>query len=180
MKLKNKKGFLLAEETLKIVIALICIGFLIYLLASMYFNYQKNKDLELAKASLEYLVGEINSMKEGDVKEVEIYNPVRLWISSWPYQNEKFLPNSCEILGWKNCICICSNLNWDEKIKSVFTSKSYLESIAEECSNWACVEIQKKIIVGESEINQFPIKIENPPLILEIINKKEEIIITKK
>ena len=44
----DKKGFLLAEETLKIILAVIAIGFLAYLLVSIYFNYRENKDLEMA------------------------------------------------------------------------------------------------------------------------------------
>jgi hypothetical protein len=115
--MKNKKGFLLAEETLKIVIALICISFLIYFLSSLYFKNKDSKDLELAKASLERLVEEINA----EATSVEIYNPKGWVLSSWPHDTTKRIwytawlkkeikkgsPQYCENLGWKNCICIC-------------------------------------------------------------------------
>ena len=45
-KLKNKKGFLLAEETLKIILAVIAIGFLAYLLFSIYKSGSDSKNLE--------------------------------------------------------------------------------------------------------------------------------------
>ena len=66
----NKKGFLLAEETLKIIIALISLGFLVYFLGALYFANQDSKELEQAKASLEFLVKEINDGR----KEVTIFN----------------------------------------------------------------------------------------------------------
>ncbi len=109
----NKKAFLLAEETLKIVIALISISFLVYFLSSLYFANQDSKELELAEASLQHLIGEINS----GIGEVEIYNPEGWVLSSWPHKVLKGtigfreevndIPNSCSNLGWKNCICIC-------------------------------------------------------------------------
>jgi hypothetical protein len=92
MKIKNKKGFLLGEETLKIVIAVICILFLVYLLASLYYNSVRDKNADLAKSSIEYIADEINS---GAV-EIEIYNP-----QGWFLLNH---PNNNEIL------CICRNL----------------------------------------------------------------------
>lgn len=44
MIIKNKKGFLLANETLKIIIAVICIGFLIYFLAMLYLSKSGTQD----------------------------------------------------------------------------------------------------------------------------------------
>jgi hypothetical protein len=115
----NNKGFLLAEETLKIIIAVISITFLIYFLTSLYLSNQNSKNLEFAEASLNYLVDEINS----NVKEVEIYNPEGWVVVSWPHkattgfflkQTKNGLPNFCGNLGWKKCICICEKDFQDE------------------------------------------------------------------
>jgi len=106
--MKSKKGFLLAEETLKIVIALICIGFLVYFLASLYFNSKGDNGLELAKASLQNLISEADSGQ--GTANVEIYNPSGWFITSWVSGN---LPNSCS-MEWENCLCIC---NGDTKDK---------------------------------------------------------------
>ena len=113
----NKKAFLLAEETLKIVIAVISISFLVYFLSSLYFANQNSKDLELAEATLENLIESVNS----GIEEIEIYNPEGWVLSSWPHDVKKSIlgvydeeikndfPKSCSNLGWKNCICICDS-----------------------------------------------------------------------
>jgi len=84
--MKDKHGFLLGEETLKIILAVISIGFLIYFLGALYYNGVKDKELDLAKASLEHLVEEINA----GATEVEIYNP-KGWV----------------ILSKDDLVCIC-------------------------------------------------------------------------
>ena len=100
----DKKGFLLAEETLKIILAVIAIGFLAFLLFSLYNANKEGKDLELAKESLNHLIQEINAERT----EVQIYNPKGWEIYSWPNNNIQAIPLSCSNLGWSNCICICS------------------------------------------------------------------------
>lgn len=98
----NKRGFLLGEETLKIIIAIIAISFLIYLLFSLYSANRTSKDLELAKSSLNHLIEEINA--ESNV--TEIYNPKNWVVSSWPDNGN--LPRECSNAGWDNCLCICN------------------------------------------------------------------------
>ncbi len=152
--MKNRRGFLLAEETLKIVIALICISFLIYLLTSLYFKNKDSKDLELAKASLEHLVNEINAK----APSVEIYNPKGWVIGVWPHDTTKRiwyylfllsetkigLPKYCENLGWDRCICICKKDDQDK------------------CDDLGfCLESDSKIEGGAIEI-------EKPPITLKI------------
>lgn len=85
----NKKGFLLAEETIKIVIALICIGFLVYFLVSLYFNSSNNKKLEFAKTSSEHIIEQFESGEN----EIEIYNPEGWFVFSFKED--------------KNYVCIC-------------------------------------------------------------------------
>ena len=164
----NKKGFLLGEETLKIVLAVIAIGFLVFFLVSLYFSQTKDKDLELAEASLEYLIEGINSGNQ----EVEIYNPVggviglveKNWfILSW--SSEGIIPNTCLNIGWEDCICICEG--GGSKTERKFAERCDEEGI--------CLENDFKI-----EGNDNYIKIEDPPLILtinyedETITKKDE------
>lgn len=151
----NKRGFLLGEETLKIIIALICIVFLIYLLSALYFNYRDNKDLEMAKASLEHLIKEINAGST----EVEIYNPDGWYVSSWAGDDK---PDSCSTLGWDNCICICEDL---------VRYKVNID-IATECDKkGTCLE-------SDFSIEDGTIKIEKPPLLL-LINHEEKIVTRK-
>ena len=159
--MKNKKGFLLAEETLKIVIALISIGLLVYLLISLYLSNKDEQNLELAKSSLEHLSKQINSK----TSEVEVYNPDGWSLLSWPYEGK--VPLSCSNLGWGNCLCIC-------KTPLVRRNKNYLENCD---GNGICSET-KNLVVKKGDI-QLPIEIDNPPLKLKI-NYGEEIIIFEK
>lgn len=102
----NKKGFLLGEETVKIILAVVAIVFLVFLLYSLYNNYSNNQDLEYAKSSLTYLMGQINSKSAS----AEIYNPNGWNIASFPQaatsRGGSTMPKSCSSVGWENCICI--------------------------------------------------------------------------
>jgi len=154
--MKDKKGFLLAEETLKIVIAVICIGFLVYFLVSLYFTDKSSKDLEQAEASLNYLMDEIDAGRT----EIEIYNPKGWVIGVWPHDTTKRLliiptgiteglPKSCSNLGWDKCISICNKDNKNECDKLGF-----------------CLENDLGIDIEEKSI-----EIKEVPLNLEIKNK---------
>ncbi|MFH1430899.1 MAG: hypothetical protein ABIG37_00315 [Nanoarchaeota archaeon] len=109
----NKKGFFLAEETLKIILAVICIGFLIFILGKMYYSYSVDKEDKQAKDTLAYIEKEMNLIKDGEPpREIMIYNPapgtikggVDWWILYGFSGQEK--PSSC---GGKDCVCICKN-----------------------------------------------------------------------
>ncbi len=158
--MKNKKGFLLAEETLKIVIALICISFLVYFLVSLYMSNKEDKDLELAKASLEHLISEINA----EHPEVEIYNPEGWVISSW--SSDGIRPNQCSNMGWNNCLCICEDLSLLKKgtnvVKGLFVKNNDIESFAKKCDKKG-ICLENDFIVKDKKI-----KLEDPPIILQI------------
>jgi len=151
---KNRRGFLLAEETLKVILAVIAIGFLVYLLFSLYKAGKDSKDLELAKESLSFLQQEMNAEKTS----IDIYNPEGWNIGMWPHpvlvsgslgigaEAEMQYPNSCSNLGWESCVCICEDNN------------------EESCDeNGACFNNEKKF-----NINGGNIEINNPPIILKV------------
>jgi len=99
----DKKGFLLAEEVMKIIIAVIALGLLSYLLFSIYGLNKTSNELELAESSLEHLVQEL----EGERGEVEIFNPKGWWIVTDESLGEDVLcickdPEECE----KEGICL--------------------------------------------------------------------------
>lgn len=103
--MKNKKGFLLAEETLKIVIAVICIGVLVSFLTSIYFakvNDQKKKE---AESTLDKINEEIVNLGGLEQKSYGIQNPGGWYLFSFVGNDKK--PNSC---ADKNCLCICDNV----------------------------------------------------------------------
>jgi hypothetical protein len=104
--MKNKKGFLLGEETLKVVIAVICIAFLVYLLVAVYFSVTGNQKMKEAGASINNLIStEIERINNGGTSNTEgilIPNPSDWYIFSFVGDDKK--PNSCIE---QNCLCIC-------------------------------------------------------------------------
>jgi hypothetical protein len=56
MNMKNKKGFLLGEFTLKTIIAVLSLALLIYLLVSLYGIFQGDEDLEKAEDLLKEII----------------------------------------------------------------------------------------------------------------------------
>ena len=107
---RDRKGFLLAEETLKIIIAVICVVFLIYILVAVYNSNTSAKKIEEAKGVLLRFEEIISFLKEGAIESQDVFNPKGWHIYS--FMEER--PNSC--LN-ENCICICDN-SLIEQIKS--------------------------------------------------------------
>jgi hypothetical protein len=101
---KNKKGFLLGEETLKMLVAIICIVFLVYLLVAIYKSTSGDK--KIGQAS-EVFFGEngiqdiISMLKDGESQERDIIDPSGWHLYSFVGEER---PNSC--LN-QRCLCIC-------------------------------------------------------------------------
>ncbi len=136
---KSRKGFFLAEETLKIVLAVIVIIFLIYFLVSLYFSSKDAENKKFAESSVKYLIEQINLK----TAEVQIYNPKGWIITAW--RNGEEMPLSCSNLGWKNCVCFC------EKYFDYFgLSKN---TPIEDCNkeNY-CLDYNKEIFIKENSI----------------------------
>ncbi len=108
----NKKAFLLASETVKIVIAVICIVFLVYFLTSLYFSKiteekgrQAEATLKSGKLSIEKSI--LDAQKNSPVQKYTLTNPEGWYFFSFTGSEKK--PNSC---AGQNCLCICENV-WD-------------------------------------------------------------------
>lgn len=157
----NRKGFLLAEETLKIVIAVICIGFLIYFLTALYFKNKGNEDLEFAEATLNRLVEEINA----GATSFDVYNPGNPWrIVAWPVDGEK--PSKCS--NWETCLCFCKgNKAWWE---IVIVNKPNMKMLCEE--KGVCKQLSKEISVKDDDKFYILIQDKDLPLTLNINDKE--------
>ncbi len=105
----NRKGFLLGEETLKIVVAVICIVFLIYLLVSIYFSMSGAENIKFAQAIVNGEHGiaeEINRINLGGEYASQgflVPNPSGWYIFSFAGEKK---PNLCT---GQNCLCVCGN-----------------------------------------------------------------------
>jgi hypothetical protein len=101
---RDKKGFMLAEETIKILVAVICIIFLVYILVAIYNSNSSAKKIEDAKDVLARIELITSSLKEGAVENQDIPNPDGWHLYSFIGEEK---PNSC--LN-DNCLCICDNV----------------------------------------------------------------------
>lgn len=116
--IKEKKGMLLASETLKIVLSVISIGLLAFLLYSLYYSGIDKQNEKAAEATLEKfseIVREIKSNNEF-VGFIDAMTPSGWYLFSFVGEEKK--PNQC--VGG-NCFCICKNAvfgdSFDSQIK---------------------------------------------------------------
>lgn len=154
--MKDKKALLLAEETLKIIIALISIGFLVYFLTMLYFNSVEGGKKLQAEETLEKVGGIINN-PESISEDVTQITPSGWWLFSF---TEEGKPNSC---AGQSCICICKNILidvYDRQIKQcsekgaceIVPNLQSFEEIKIEKGGLTSIEITKsedKIIIRE-------------------------------
>lgn len=148
----NKRANLLTEETLKIVIAVICIILLVSLLFGIYNSYTKNKNLEMAKATLNKFDQAVSLKYES----FDIFNPtLNFYFVSW--DDGIGLPDSCSNVGWASCVCICSQ-TLIQRGTNYILRRNILDSLRKECSNWACIENKNKVFLvkGFEELKTSP------------------------
>ena len=106
MKIKkiNKKGedFLL-PETVKIIVAVLCIIILLYL---AYQLIPKKTALAQARESLNKVYFEIQKVSSGKITQSDFFieSPSDWWVIAFPYKGETNKPSECKN---PDCICIC-------------------------------------------------------------------------
>jgi len=61
----NKRGFLLGEVTLKVIIAVLSLALLLYLLLSLYGIFQGEEDVKEAEATIDRIIEIANGLEEG-------------------------------------------------------------------------------------------------------------------
>ena len=135
--LGQRRGFLLAEETLKIIIALISITFLVFFLTSLYFNNVNDKKIKEAQFILKESDNSIENifgrLKEGQPEDRDLPNPKGWYFLG--FGGEK-LPNACTGPG---CICICK--------------KSFFSGWVSNCNELGvCLNVDQSVEVEKIEI----------------------------
>ncbi len=106
----NNKGFLLASETVKIVIAVICIVFLVFFLTQLYFSKVAEEKGRQAATTLtnstQSIKVYINDVKSSKISKTYFFkNPIGWYVFSFVGDEKK--PNAC---ANTNCLCICENV----------------------------------------------------------------------
>lgn len=102
--MKNKKGMLLTEETLKIIIAVIGLVLLSYLLISLFTSNSREKKQRDAAATIERISLVIDNLKVSGGEDIDLH-PKGWTLFGFVGEEEK--PNSC--IG-ENCLCICNKV----------------------------------------------------------------------
>lgn len=161
--LKNKRGQseLLTEETLKLLIGLLCVSLLVYGVYYVLTNSSVPAKVKEAESSDNLILGEINRVNaggEGNLSGILVPNPAGWFIFSFIEGDLK--PNSCYD---ENCLCICEEavpawFDWQEK---------------------RCDE--KGFCVSVTNLKKFEkIKIENSGIWISVDKVNDEIILTRK
>ncbi len=101
--MKSKKAFLLGKYTVTIIIAVLCLLLLSYLLFGIFSNSVDVRNLKMAGATLDELVGKMEEAKTNSPKSLILLNPEKWIMISYSGEEEK--PEQC--VG--NCICVCTN-----------------------------------------------------------------------
>jgi len=153
---KNQRAFLLGEETLKIVVALICIVMLIYFLAMLYYAKVDSNKLRQAQALLtnssESIKEKINNLDKINPVEQHLMNPKGWYLFSFVNGEEK--PNSCAGL---NCLCICPSKNfWNSQVEKCGDKGVCL--IEENLQKFSEIKIDQQFIIIRKVNNNIIIR----------------------
>ncbi|HOW36702.1 MAG TPA: hypothetical protein PLK34_00420 [Candidatus Pacearchaeota archaeon] len=102
--MKNKKGFFLAEETIKIITSAVVILGLVALLVAIYFGIASGNRLKLsqAKDSIQFFE---NRLKSG-AEQIELISPTKWCLVQWPGPDNTEVPTQCSNKRWESCFCI--------------------------------------------------------------------------
>lgn len=102
--MKNKKGFFLAEETIRLIVGALILVSLVSLLAFLYYSSQQDQELKFAENSLKYLLQRIEA---GD-KQITLFGPSNADLFVWPQKENEldYIKDFCESKGISSCICI--------------------------------------------------------------------------
>lgn len=138
----DKKGFLLGEETLKIIIAVVCLGFLVYFLGALYMSNSNSKERVQAEETISR-ISDVVKNKQINLESVEAINPAGWYLFSFVNAQK---PNICT---GKNCLCICP--------KSLF-----LKNQAIKCDEGGCLIVEdlnsfEKIKIEKSGVTSIEI-----------------------
>lgn len=109
---KTRKGMLLASEVLKMVLAVIAIGFLVYLLYSLYYSKVDGESKQKAAEILSELKNITKYIEETENVSSMVHPDVI--VSGWgvySYIDVAEKPNTCNN---QNCFCLCDDAYWGQ------------------------------------------------------------------
>ncbi|MEM3112906.1 MAG: hypothetical protein QXI33_00585 [Candidatus Pacearchaeota archaeon] len=125
----NKRGFLLGEHTINIIIAILAIVVLVFLGIGIFGIFSSNNDFRIAEAHVNNIKAIILGLKEkgGGTQNYVLVSPKKWAIISWPAYDVKPIPGgpggipysgpimisngdipiACKTNEWNKCVCLC-------------------------------------------------------------------------
>lgn len=104
----NKRGFLLGEFTLKVLIAILCILILMFLLYKIYATFTGQAYLDQANSTVSKIVEEINyAYLNPSIGGNYIMTSPKGWVLEYYSGNEQ-KPKLCN----GDCLCVCEKVGW--------------------------------------------------------------------
>ncbi|MFH1710878.1 MAG: hypothetical protein ABH840_01040 [Nanoarchaeota archaeon] len=114
----NKKGFLLTAETvIKILIAVVCIGILIYLGYKIYDTLSSSDEEKKALSFIREFESKINAFKSSDLTEMTYmgFPPTAWYMKSFDVFTQGHPANQC-VGRFTSCLCVCSKVDCSENL----------------------------------------------------------------
>ena len=102
--MRDKKGILM-EETLKIIVAVVCIVALVYLAFSLYGIFTQKKLVEQARATVTNIIDKARVMKEGATAPYLVESPNKWYIVIFSKGFVEKMPLQCSLI--QTCLCMC-------------------------------------------------------------------------
>ena len=111
-KMTKSKKAILEKEGMYLLLALICIGLLIYLGVKVTKVVISQNELEVAKIRMNEIMNLIEKLEKngGGREEYIIYSPVGWTLVGWPVSSwitGEQMPKECKEKAWKKCLCLC-------------------------------------------------------------------------
>ena len=147
--MKSKRGFMLGEYTLKVVIAVLCILLLFFLLFRLYSNSVDERRINMAKATLDSIEEKMLLAKEsGEIQSAVLLNPKASPLGYWNEGEEGLKPPlECE----ENCLCLCTG---------TFSRTAIFGGRIVTCNEPVCKSFDKKLFIEGDSILGIPTDIE--------------------
>ena len=102
---------LVAEEVVKMVIAVICLSFLVYLLATVYYSNADSQNKEKAQSVVDRIDEAVNAVSIDKSTSFEITDVSPSGWNFFSFVGDDKKPNSC---ANENCLCICEKVSFDD------------------------------------------------------------------
>lgn len=104
----GKRGMLLASETLKMIIAVLCIGFLVYFLGALYFTSSGTQERQIASDLMDRIKVVFASLDAGNNTDGVLSELTpEGWVIFSYTEEDDVIPNICT---GKSCLCICDKI----------------------------------------------------------------------